>query len=92
MNLENNDTGEGGGGELNAEGIVTIPNVVLGSYTVTIVAPDPDPVPPEPGQAAPKPQVFKNVPKKFRTSKTSPLKVEIKEGENKFEFDLKEAG
>lgn len=92
VNLENSETGEGGGGELNADGIAKITNVVLGNYTVTILPPDPDPVPPEPGQPAVKIQVYKNIPNKFRTGKTSPLKVEIKDGENKFEFDLKEAG
>ncbi|QGQ22025.1 carboxypeptidase regulatory-like domain-containing protein [Gimesia benthica] len=92
VNLENSETGESGGGELNADGSVTISNIVLGNYTVTILPPDPDPVPPEPGQPAKKMEVYKNIPEKFRNRKTSPLKVEVKDGENEFQFDLKTAG
>jgi len=92
VNLENPQTGEGGGGALTAEGTVTIPNVALGSYSVTIVPPDPDPVPPEPGKPAPPQKTFANIPKKFRASKSSPLKVEVKEGASEFTFDLKDAG
>ncbi|WP_339732768.1 carboxypeptidase-like regulatory domain-containing protein [uncultured Gimesia sp.] len=92
VNLENPETGEGGGGVLTADGKVTIPNVVLGTYTVTIVPPDPDPVPPEPGQPATAPKTFKNIPKKFRENNASPLKVEVKADSNEFTFDLKDAG
>lgn len=91
VNLENPTTGEGGGGELTDEGKVIIPNVVLGNYSVTIVAPDPDPVPPEPGKPAPPKKTFKNVPKKFRASQTSPLKVDVKDESREFSFDLKDA-
>tara|TARA_R110002111_G_scaffold108086_1_gene166749 strand:- start:49660 stop:50103 length:444 start_codon:yes stop_codon:yes gene_type:complete len=92
VNLENSQTGEGGGGTLTADGTVNIPNVALGTYSVTIVPPDPDPVPPEPGKPVPPQKTFKNIPKTFRNSQSSPLKVEVKEGSHEFTFDLKDAG
>tara|TARA_R110002095_G_scaffold154388_6_gene134191 strand:- start:121 stop:513 length:393 start_codon:yes stop_codon:yes gene_type:complete len=90
VNLENTTTGEGGGGELDAQGVATIPNVVLGEYTVTIIPPDPDPVPPAPGQPAAKIKTYSNIPPEFRTSNKSTLKAEVKAGSNELKFDLKE--
>ena len=90
VSLEDPVTAEGGGGELNDKGTATIQGVVLGDYTVTVVPPDPDPIPPEPGQPAPKMKNFLNIPQKFRIAKTSPLKAEVKEGTNEFQFELKE--
>ena len=88
VDLSNEQTGEGGGGQLNEEGVATLDRVPLGSYTVTVVPPPPDPTPVAPGQTPPKPQEYPNIPEKFRRNATSPLQAEVKEGENEYQFDL----
>ena len=92
VNLENPQTGEGGGGSLTEEGVVSIPNVALGKYSVTILPPEMDPVPPEPGQAAAPRKDSPAIPAKFRDSQSSPLELEVKEDSSEFSFDLKDAG
>ncbi len=63
-------------------------NVPPGVYTV-IVTPPPVTKPPMIGEAGPEVNPYKNIPEKYRGEGTSPLKVNVKEGENKFDFDLK---
>lgn len=92
VNLENPQTGEGGGGSLTEEGVVNIPNVALGTYSVTILPPEMDPVPPEPGQAAAPKKASPAIPARFRDSKSSPLQLEVKDDSSEFSFDLKDAG
>lgn len=61
--------------------------VEVGQYKVSI-SPPPE-KPPVPGQTAP-PADPKDIPKKYRSIKTSDIPpVEVKEGENKFEWTLK---
>lgn len=92
VDLSNEQTGEGGGGELNAQGVATIPGVVLGSYTVVIVPPELLVVPGATGQTAPAKKQYANIPKKVRSFKSSPFKVEVKEDSpNEFKFELKGA-
>ena len=43
VDLNNSQTGEGGGGDLNGQGIATLPRIVVGSYIVTVVPPYPNP-------------------------------------------------
>ncbi len=81
------ETGKGGGGDIGETGEfdlgVTLP---AGTYTVTVVPPAP--APPQEGAPvtkAPDPQGF---PKKYRSSETSDLKVEVQEGSNQFEIKL----
>lgn len=92
VNLENPQTGEGGGGTLSEEGTATISGVVLGTYTVVVLPPDPDPVPPEPGKPSPPPKTYENIPAKFRQNQSSPLKVDVTADSAEFEFDLKNEG
>ena len=89
VNLVNEDTGEGGGGTLNSEGVATISKVVLGTYTVIILPPDQTVVPPEPGQAAPEVKEYLNIPQKVRDPKTSPFKAKVSKESTEFKFDLK---
>ncbi len=91
VDLENPKKGEAGGGELNDSGIATIENIVLGSYTVTVMPPMPDPKPPEPGQPPPVVKKYPNIPEKYRRAGTSPLKVEVTADSAEFKFDLKDA-
>jgi hypothetical protein len=73
--------------DLDEVGSVSIPGVQTGTYTVSVMPPAPEA--PDPEKPSP-PQTFPNIPQKFRTETTSPLKAEVKEGDNSFEFDLKE--
>ncbi|QDT44073.1 hypothetical protein Pan241w_41780 [Gimesia alba] len=88
VDLVNEQTGEGGGGTLDAEGKTTMTMVALGSYTVTINPPAEEPV--IPGiETAPKPKVALPIPKQAQKIATSPYKVEVGSGTNDFTFDLK---
>ncbi len=81
--------GKGCSGNLDAEGKVTLSNIEIGNYTVSIgladSETDAEKIVPK-GKAA-----YKNIPKKFRSQSTTPLKAEVKEGEKtSYTFDLKE--
>ncbi|MCA9113513.1 MAG: carboxypeptidase regulatory-like domain-containing protein [Planctomycetaceae bacterium] len=90
VNLANPATGEGGGGSLDETGTVTIDRVAVGEYTVTILPPEADPVPPAPGQAPPPNPDDGTIPARYRSTDTSPLKAKVEEGENSFSFALEE--
>jgi hypothetical protein len=90
VDLANEETGEGGGGPLDATGTATIEMVALGSYTVTVNPPPQEPVAPGMDQASAQPKEYANIPAKVRKIQTSPLTVEVKSGTNEFTFDLKE--
>lgn len=80
--------GKGAFGDLDSSGTVHLTDVEVGNYTVSVVppaAPDPDPSKP----LAPVKE-YTNIPIKFRTETTSPLKATVVEGSNEFKFDLKE--
>lgn len=90
VDLSNEQTGEGGGGELNGQGVATIPGVVLGNYAVIVIPPEPQLVPAETGAPAPAKKEHPNIPAKFRSLNSSPLKVEVKkDSPNQFKFELK---
>ena len=91
VDLNNVQTGEGGGGFLNGQGIATLARVVEGTYVVTVNPPHPNVV--IPGQPAPatKRKESPNIPQKFREVATSPLQADVKQGESgEYRFDLKE--
>lgn len=81
--------GKGAFGDLDATGAVSFENVETGNYTVAVYPP----APPEPDPEKPSPPAkeYTNIPERFRSEATSPLKAEVKEGANEFQFDLKEA-
>jgi len=85
VNLENPSTGLGGGADLDASGLATLKTVPVGDYTITVV-------PPLPPQDDPNPEIkeYDNLPQKYRSSATSTLKATVTEGENQFEFELKD--
>jgi len=89
VELSNPETGEGGGGNLNAEGVATLKGVAVGTYTVTVLPIFPEP--PTPDSPPPVMKEYPNIPEKFRRQNTSPLKAEVKQGEpGHFKFELKE--
>tara|TARA_R110002111_G_scaffold144910_2_gene211241 strand:- start:46860 stop:47294 length:435 start_codon:yes stop_codon:yes gene_type:complete len=74
-------------GTLNETGNITIENVEVGNYTVSILPP---PLPPaDPSQPSVPMKKYLNIPDKFRSETTSPLTAEVKEGANEFQFELK---
>jgi len=80
--------GKGAFGDLDNTGTVLLTDVEVGNYTVSVVPPaEPDPDPDKP--LAPVKE-YANIPMKFRTEVTSPLKAAVVEGSNEFKFDLKE--
>jgi len=89
LSLENNKTKLGGSSDLGEDGTALIDQMTPGDYVVTILPPLPDQVFAEPGQPAPKMEDRKDIPQKYRSGSTSPLKVTVTEGSNEFEFDLK---
>jgi hypothetical protein len=93
VDLANEQTGEAGGAELGPDGVATIPEMALGSFTVIVVPPHLVIAPTATGPATPPAKKeYPNIPVKVRTTKTSPLKAEVKkDSPNKFKFDLKEA-
>jgi hypothetical protein len=77
--------GKGSFGSLDAKGEATLTGVETGTYTVVVFPPaasDPDPQRPE------APKQYPNIPAKFRNQSTSPLKAEVKAGENDIRVDL----
>ncbi|MCC7422679.1 MAG: hypothetical protein IT428_20560 [Planctomycetaceae bacterium] len=87
VNLEGVGTGAAASAPIK-DGEFTFPTPVeVGQYKVSI-SPPPE-QPPVPGQTAP-PADPKDIPAKYRSIKTSDIPpVEVKEGENKFDFSLK---
>ena len=90
VDLVNDQTGEGGGAELDENGQATLSGVTQGSYTVTVVPPPPENPAPIPGQPAPVEKQYANIPKKFRQAATSPLRADVKDEAAEYSFDLKE--
>jgi len=85
VNFANPKTGLGGGGPLGEDGAATIPNVVVGDYTVTVTPPLMPNADPNPAKT-----VYPNLPVKFRSETTSTLKATVDEKSKSFTFELKE--
>jgi len=91
VDLQNAKSGEGGGAEVNREGVVTLSSVVEGTYVVTVNPPTSAEIP-APGQTDSKLKQYPDIPEVYRTVATSPLKAEVKRGETaEYKFDLKQA-
>ncbi len=87
VNLVMDGTGNSAFGDLDANGSVTLTNVPLGSYTVIVMPPaekDPDPENPMPVKT------YSNIPPKFRSQTSSPLKAEVTAETKTLEFNLKQ--
>lgn len=82
------ESGKGAFGDLDAAGSVKFPGVEVGTYTVTVMPPAP--LDPDPSKPSPPPKNYSNIPPKFHSQTTSTLKAEVKPGDNKFAFDLKQ--
>ncbi len=81
------ETGKGAAGDISSTGEFEInSSLPAGTYTVTVNPPSPKP--PQEGEPVTKPPNPKGFPKKFRSSETSDLKVEVKSGSNQLEIDM----
>lgn len=87
VDVSSEQSGEGGGADLDENGIATLSNVQQGKYTVTVVPPQADAVP---GASAPVAKDYPNIPEKFRRAATSPLKAEVTNDSRDLKFELKE--
>lgn len=85
VDLNNLETGEGGGGALDHTGTARIPGVVLGDYTVTVLPPLSSPIPGENAPAAKIPPIDR----KFQSPEKSPLKLSVSAEGREIAFDLK---
>lgn len=85
VDLNNLETGEGGGGALDHTGTARIPGVVLGDYTVTVLPPLSSPIPGENAPAAKIPPIDR----KFQSPEKSPLKLSVPAEGREIAFDLK---
>lgn len=79
--------GEGAGADLDSYGIGKMTEVPVGEYTVTVIPAIAVQVPGQPAPPKPDATVFQE---KYRTMKTSPLKITVAKGSNAAKFDLKE--
>jgi hypothetical protein len=83
-------TGVDAGGELDANGQACFP-VLPGSYVAVIqpLPPPPEGLATDPGAAAAAATGERSIPKRYRSPATSPLAIEVREGEkHTFTFDL----
>lgn len=87
VNMIEIGTSKSATGSLNETGTVKMENVEVGNYTVSILPPPPPPADPDQPPAPMK--KYDSIPQKFRSETTTPLKAEVKEGANEFQFDLK---
>lgn len=86
IDFQNPATGDAGGGEINAEGQATISGLPVGAYTVAILPPQVVVVPGvNDRENVSEPP---DIPQKYRSLTTSPLKAEITEQNYKVAFEL----
>ena len=91
VNMVVPNTAKGATGQLKKDGTLLLDDVEVGEYVVAVLPPElsVDELP-DPDKPSPPAKTYDNLPQKFRSLETSTLKAEVKEGENTFEFDLKE--
>jgi hypothetical protein len=86
VDLNNLQTGEGGGGALDRTGTARIPGVVLGDYIVTVQPPISGAIPGADTAIAKTNQIAK----KYQSPEKSPLKITVPAEGKEATFDLKE--
>ena len=88
VSFRSSETGRGNIATLDSAGEFSLPEALaVGSYTVSITPPAP-PAPDMDAGPQPPPKQYANIPQKYRSELTSPLKADVKEGENQFPFEL----
>ncbi len=88
IDFQNHATGDAGGGEIDASGQATIPGLPVGDYSVAILAPSVVVVPGvNDNERISEPP---DIPQKYRSLTTSPLKAKISEQNYKMTFELED--
>lgn len=91
VSLSNYQTGQGGGGSLDAAGRATIAAVPLGEYTATITPITETEFPGGPTEAVATQSPGATIPPKARNPKTSPFRITVRAGMPEIRIDLSEA-
>lgn len=91
VSLQSSTTGEGSSGVLDDQGEVKLDEVVLGEYTVTVSSFPPEDLSLMSADGV-MPDIKPNplVPAKYRSTTTSPLKLQVKAEPGEHKFDLKQ--
>lgn len=95
VTFHSEELGTGGTADLGSGGTFTVrgaegAGLRVGSYVVRISPPPQDFGDGDPNKPAPTiaPKEFPNIPEKYRDSKTSGLKADVKAGPNEFKFEM----
>jgi hypothetical protein len=91
VSLSNYQTGQGGGGSLDAAGRATIAAVPLGEYTATVTPIIEAEFPGGPTKAVATQPPVVTIPPKARNPKTSPFRITVQKGMAEIHIDLSEA-
>lgn len=90
VDLHNDTTGMGAGGTSDGSGKVGLGAVPLGEYTVTVLPPEANPLPPAPGEQPAPAVAATSIPQSVRDPRTSSLRATVVAGANEFAFELKD--
>lgn len=91
VSLSSHQTGQGGGGSLDAAGRATIAAVPFGEYTATITPITETEFPGGPTVAVTSQPPGVTIPPKARNPKTSPFRIKVQKGMPEIRIDLSEA-
>ncbi len=88
VSFRSSETGKGNIATLDESGRFELPAALeVGTYTVSVTPPAP-PAPDMDAGPQPPPKPYDNIPQIYRSEMNSPLKADVKEGENAFTFEL----
>ncbi|MFI4873859.1 MAG: hypothetical protein ACIALR_00870 [Blastopirellula sp. JB062] len=87
IDLTNPENGEAYGGKLDANGALTLHDVVIGEYVVTVLPPEG--APPLPGvPPTPRQQLRWKIPRVYQRPESTPFRAIVAEGTNEFGFEV----
>jgi len=88
VNLYSAETGAGASADLDSSGKFSLLKPIpIGWYKVVIVPPEPKAPESESGEYEAQPS-YDNIPEKYRSELSTDLNAEVKEGDNKYTFDM----
>jgi len=88
VNLYSAETGAGASADLDSSGKFSLLKPIpIGWYKVVVVPPEAKPPESKSGEYEPQPS-YDNIPEKYRSELSTDLNAEVKEGDNKFTFDM----
>lgn len=88
VNLYSAETGAGASADLDSSGKFSLLNPIpIGWYKVVVLPPEAKPPESESGEYVEQPS-YDNIPEKYRSELSTDLNAEVKEGDNRFTFDM----